>query len=147
MKKAILCTSFGTSVDAAMESIAAVEKALCAAVPDRFFARAFTSSIIRRILEKRGQPVMGVEQALEALAAAGAEDVFVQPTHILCGSEYERPCRGRQMPGRGKPSCSLATAPTILRIWYIRPCRRHSGCGGGGIFWWAQWRAGRPLRM
>ena len=90
MKKAILCTSFGTSVDAAMESIAAVEKALCAAVPDRFFARAFTSSIIRRILEKRGQPVMGVEQALEALAAAGAEDVFVQPTHILCGSEYEK---------------------------------------------------------
>lgn len=90
MKKAILCTSFGTSIDAARESITAVEKALCATAPDRIFARAYTSSIIRRILEKRGQPVMGVAQALESLAAEGAEDVFVQPTHILCGSEYEK---------------------------------------------------------
>lgn len=59
MKKAIVCVSFGTSVDAARESIAAVEAAMREAAPDRLFVRAFTSYTIRRILAKRVEAVPG----------------------------------------------------------------------------------------
>ena len=55
MKKAIVCVSFGTSVDAALESITAVENALREAAPDRLFVRAFTSYTVRRILAERGE--------------------------------------------------------------------------------------------
>lgn len=90
MKKAILCVSFGTSVPAARESIDAVETALAAAAPERVFARAFTSSIIRRILAGRGEEIPGVDGALAQLYEAGVTDVLVQPTHILYGNEYDK---------------------------------------------------------
>lgn len=90
MKKALLCVSFGTSVAAARESIRAVEEVLQAASPDRLFARAFTSTIIRRILAERGEKIPGVAQALEELWEQGITDVTVQPTHILYGNEYDK---------------------------------------------------------
>ena len=90
MKKALLCVSFGTSVNTARESITALEHALAAAAPDRIFARAFTSSIIRRILSKRGEEIPGVNEALAQLCESGVTDVFIQPTHILYGNEYDK---------------------------------------------------------
>ena len=93
MRGALLCVSFGTSVASAAESIDAVEQALRAAAPERSFARAYTSGVIRRILAERGQAVPGVEQALETLWKQGAEDVFIQPTHLVPGVEYEKLCR------------------------------------------------------
>ena len=90
MKKALLCVSFGTSVPEARRSIEAVEEALERTAPDRRLARAFTSTIIRRILAARGEVIQGVSGALEQLAAQGVEDVLVQPTHILFGNEYEK---------------------------------------------------------
>ena len=93
MKKALLCVSFGTSVPEARGSIEAVEAALKRTAPDRRLARAFTSTIIRRLLSARGEEIPGVSGALEQLAEQGVEDVLVQPTHILFGNEYEEICR------------------------------------------------------
>ncbi len=90
MKKAIVCVSFGTSVDAARESITAVEDALRRAAPESLVIRAFTSSIIRRILAKRGEDVPGVSEALGSLWTQGIREALVQPTHILYGYEYDK---------------------------------------------------------
>lgn len=90
MKKAVVCVSFGTSIPAGREGITAVEDALRQAARDRVFASAFTSSTIRRILQKRGEAVYSVPEALEALWQEGATQVLVQPTHILGGHEYDK---------------------------------------------------------
>ena len=90
MKQALLAVSFGTSVPRARQDIEAVERVLAAGAPARAFCRAYTSPTIRRILAERGEPVSGLPEALEALAAAGVEDVAVQPTHLLYGFEYDK---------------------------------------------------------
>lgn len=89
MKKAMICVSFGTSVPAARESITAVEETLRSAVPDHVVVRAFTSPTIRRILEKRGERMPGLSEALEDLWKQGTREVLVQPTHVLYGHEYD----------------------------------------------------------
>lgn len=90
MNQALICVSFGTTVPAARQEIEAVERALSAAAPDRKMVRAFTSGMIRRILKERGETVYSLPEALEALRQEGTEDVFVQPTHFLCGIEYDK---------------------------------------------------------
>ena len=90
MKQALLAVSFGTSVPRARQDIEAVERVLAAEAPERAFCRAYTSPTIRRILAERGEPVSGLPEALEALAAAGVKDVAVQPTHLLYGFEYDK---------------------------------------------------------
>lgn len=90
MKQALLAVSFGTSVPRARQDIAAVEQALAAGAPGRDFYRAYTSPTIRRMLAGRGETVPGLPEALEALAAAGYEEVLVQPTHLLYGIEYDK---------------------------------------------------------
>lgn len=101
MKQGIICVSFGTSVPAARESITAVEDILRQAAPGRLFVRAFTSSIIRRILAKRGETVPGVAEALESLWNQGVREVLVQPTHILYGNEYDK-IKGEMAPWQGR---------------------------------------------
>lgn len=90
MNQAVVCVSFGTSVPAGRENITAVENALRQAAGDRVFVSAFTSGIIRRILRERGETVYGVTEALEALWRREVEEVLLQPTHILCGNEYDK---------------------------------------------------------
>lgn len=90
MKKAVVCVSFGTSVPAGRENIAAVENVLRQSAQDRVFISAFTSPTIRRILRERGENVYSVVEALEALCRQGVTEVLVQPTHILCGHEYDK---------------------------------------------------------
>lgn len=97
MRQALLCVSFGTSVERARCAITAVEDVLRQAAPERIFARAFTSTIIRRILAGRGEEIPGVTEALEALRAQGIGDVIVQPTHVLYGNEYDK-IRGEMAP-------------------------------------------------
>lgn len=93
MKQALLLVSFGTSVPHARESIDAVEQAMCRTAPDWDFCRAFTSPTIRRILKQRGETVLSLEEALDGLASRGYQTVAVQPTHLLCGIEYDKICR------------------------------------------------------
>ena len=90
MKKAVVCVSFGTSVPAGRENITAVENVLRQAAQDRIFISAFTSGVIRRILKERGETVYSVAEALEELWKQGVTEVLVQPTHILCGHEFDK---------------------------------------------------------
>ena len=91
MKKAILVVSFGTSFDETREkTIGAIEKEIAKEFPDYIVKRAFTSGVIMNNLAKRGIIIPNVVTALEELSAQGVIDVFVQPTHIIPGEEYDK---------------------------------------------------------
>lgn len=90
MKQALLAVSFGTTIPKARLDIEGVERALAASAPGMTFLNAYTSSMIRRTLAKRGEPVLSVEEALEHLAVQGCTHVYVQPTHLLPGVEYAK---------------------------------------------------------
>ncbi len=88
--KGLLVISFGTSVAATRpRTLQAVEDALRDAFPERRFYRAWTSTVLRRKLEREeGQKVFSSEEALEQMALDGVTDVLVQPTHLLPGEEF-----------------------------------------------------------
>ena len=90
MSKALLAVSFGTSLkETRRATIERIEADLAAAFPERTCYRAWTSGFIRRKLQKQeGLTIDSVEEALARLAAAGATDLLVQPTHLLIGEEY-----------------------------------------------------------
>ena len=69
MKKALLVVSFGTTFHDTLEkNIAAIERDLAAAFPDRDLYRAFTSGmIIRRLRERDGIQIDNTQEALERL--------------------------------------------------------------------------------
>lgn len=92
MKKAILVVSFGTTfLDTLEKTIAAIEKDIAAAFPDRKLFRAFTSGMImKRLLERDGMEIDNVTKAMERLLAEGYTDVVVQPTHVMNGDEYDK---------------------------------------------------------
>lgn len=92
MKKALLVVSFGTTHKETREkTIVRIEDDLRQAFPDRDFYRAWTSPmIIKRIEKNEGIHVDTVEEALERMIADGAEDILVQPTHIMNGFENSR---------------------------------------------------------
>lgn len=94
MKKALLAVSFGSSVEAAVETcIAPVEAALSAAFPGWKVCRAFTSRVILSRLRERGVQAEGVEDALARLKTEDYGEIVVAPTHIIPGGEYEKVCR------------------------------------------------------
>ncbi len=93
MKKALMVVSFGTSVAEAETAILNVENTLREALSDHIFVRAFTSRMICRKLAAEGRPVLSPEEAFEKLAAEGAEQVIVQPTHLTPGEEFDKLCR------------------------------------------------------
>jgi len=88
----ILAVSFGTSMsDARSISIGAVESTLAECFPEFEVRRAFTSAIIRRILKNRdGISIDSVPEALEKLASEGVKEVYVMPTHMIEGDEYNK---------------------------------------------------------
>ena len=112
MKTALVCVSFGTSVAEARRSIAAVEEALRAELPQARFVRAFTSPTIRRALAARGEEVWSFPQALEHLAQEGYERVVAQPTHLLYGVEYEA-IRAQAEEARGRFPRLLLGSPLL----------------------------------
>ena len=89
-KRALLTVSFGTAAEEARrEEIGGVEEALRRRVPELPFARAYTSPTIRRILANRGTAVPSLEEALEEQLSAGTEHLYLLPTHLLPGYEYD----------------------------------------------------------
>lgn len=57
MKQALVCVSFGTTVENGRADLLAVESALQAEAPERYFARALTSRMIRKRLAAHGEEV------------------------------------------------------------------------------------------
>lgn len=94
-KKAILAVSFGTShEDTRKKTIDVIEAQIRERFPQREVRRAFTSGMILRVLKERDNlHIDNVKEAMERLAADGFEEVFVQPTHIMNGDEYDKMVR------------------------------------------------------
>lgn len=90
-KKAILVVSFGTSYnDNREKTIGAIERQVAETYPDWEVRRAFTSRmIIRKLRERDGIEVDYVADAMDRLAADGFKTVFIQPTHVMNGIEYD----------------------------------------------------------
>ncbi len=90
-KKAILVVSFGTSHgDTREKTIGAIEKDITEAFPDYEIRRAFTSQMILKVLEKRdGVVIDSVTEAMNKLVEEDFQEVFVQPTHVIPGDEYD----------------------------------------------------------
>lgn len=90
-KKAILVVSFGSTYEETVKkSIESTENKICAAFPGHDVFRAFTSRMVIRRLSERGIQVDTEKQAIERLQAAGYQEVYVQPLHIVAGEEYDK---------------------------------------------------------
>ena len=92
MSKAIIVVSFGTTYpETRKKTIQACEEAIQKRFPDFQVYRAFTSNVvIKRIKENEGITVPTVNQLLEQLKKDGVKEVYIQPLHIILGSEYEK---------------------------------------------------------
>ncbi|GCF95208.1 sirohydrochlorin cobaltochelatase [Enterococcus florum] len=92
MKKALLAVSFGTSYpETRKKTIEAVESRLSEAFPECDVYRAFTSNkVIRKIKEQEGLTILTVDQQMQKMVEAGYEEVYVQPLHVISGSEYSK---------------------------------------------------------
>lgn len=89
--KGILTVSFGTTVNETREkTISALEHAIKENFNECVHETAISSSFIQKILAKRGQNYNNVEQAIEKLFALGVQELYVQPTHLICGEEYDK---------------------------------------------------------
>ncbi len=92
MKNGILAASFGTTYKEARElSLGAIEKAISLRFPGFAVYKAYTSNIVKkRIQENEGVFIPDVLQALHKMYEDGIENVYIQPTHIIPGEEYNK---------------------------------------------------------
>ncbi len=91
MKQAIIIASFGTThLDAWESCIRPIEDMVREEFPGRDVVGAFTSSMVRSRLKNRGIETLSPEEALKALEDKGAGPVYILPTHLLPGIEYEK---------------------------------------------------------
>ncbi|MDR1489569.1 MAG: sirohydrochlorin cobaltochelatase [Desulfovibrio sp.] len=84
-EKAILIVAFGTSVEKARVSYAAVEEQVRKAFPDRRIDWAWSA---RSLLGTTPARMLSTQQALAKLGVDGTEEVLVLSLHIIPGSEY-----------------------------------------------------------
>ena len=90
MRKGILVASFGTTYqDTREKNIDAIVKCVKEKYKDVDVYEAYTSSKIRKALEKDGIKKYSVEEALEIMAGDGITHVAILPTHVIDGIESE----------------------------------------------------------
>jgi len=92
MKKAILVTSFGTShKDTREKCLDVIENEVKEKYGNEKVERAYTSGIIRRIVEKKeGIHIYDQKEGLEALKNKGYDEIITMSLHILGGIEYSK---------------------------------------------------------
>ena len=90
-KQAVLVTSFGTSYNSSRSiTIGAIESTIRETFPEYEVRRAFTSGkIISKLFNRDGIIIDSVSDALKNLEEDGFTKVFIQPTHVLEGDEYD----------------------------------------------------------
>ena len=87
---AILIVSFGTSMPEARKAINNLVESTKKDFPDYEVRLAFTSNIIRRKLAKEfNENISNPVKALAELNDEGYKKVFIMPTHIIPGEEYD----------------------------------------------------------
>lgn len=89
MKQGILVVSFGTTFQETREkNIHRLSETLRALYPEALIAEAFSSRLVRKILEERDQILIpDTETALKEMKRAGVTHLRVLPTHIIDGIE------------------------------------------------------------
>lgn len=87
-KEGLLLVAFGTSVPEAQPALTAIDEEFKAAFPHSPVVWAYTSSIIRAKLAKKGLHIGDVAAGLEELARQKADVVRVQSLHVLAGEEF-----------------------------------------------------------
>lgn len=92
MKKAILVTSFGTSHrDTRKKCLDSIQKEVAEKYGSENVERAYTSGIIRRIIEKNeGVHIFDQKEGLKVLKDKGFEEIITMSLHILDGIEYSK---------------------------------------------------------
>ena len=92
MEKAVLVTSFGTShKDTREKGLDWIEKEVRAKYGSEKVERAYTSGVIRRIVErKEGIHIFDQNEGLEALKNKGYDEIITMSLHILDGIEYAK---------------------------------------------------------
>ena len=92
MEKVILVTSFGTShKDTREKSLDVIENRVKETYGKEKVERAYTSGIIRRIIEKReGIHIYDQKEGLETLKNKGYNEIITMSLHILGGIEYSK---------------------------------------------------------
>jgi len=92
MKKAILITSFGTShKDTRKKCLDSIQREVAEKYGSENVERAYTSGIIRRIIEKNeGVHIFDQEEGLKVLKDKGFEEIITMSLHILDGIEYSK---------------------------------------------------------
>ena len=89
-RRAILVVSFGTSMPEARHAIDGLVDEARRAFPDMEVRLAYTSNIIRhKIMREENLSIPTPLGALAQLQEEGFTHVYVQPTHIIPGEEYE----------------------------------------------------------
>jgi len=92
MKPALIAVSFGTSYpETRKKTIEAVEEKLAKEYPEFDVFRAFTSNkVIKKIKKQEQMTILTVDQQMQKLIAEGYKEIYVQPLHIIPGSEYSK---------------------------------------------------------
>ena len=88
--KAILVVSFGSSYgETRKKTIEETEKAIQKQFKSHKVYRAFTSPRIRKVMQKQGECIDSLKEALARIKNDGISHIIVQPTFIICGKEYD----------------------------------------------------------
>ncbi len=90
VKKGILLVAFGSSIPEAQVSFKNIDKKAKAAFPDLEIRWAYTSDIIRKIMNENGANLLSPASALATMADDGFTDVAVQSLHSIPGEEYSK---------------------------------------------------------
>ncbi|UTC67165.1 MULTISPECIES: sirohydrochlorin cobaltochelatase [unclassified Treponema] len=92
MKKAVVIASFGTSYAETREkTIDLIEKEAKDRFKDYSIFKTYTSNMVRAILKKRDSiNVPSPKELIDDLKEEGFSEIYIQPTHIIPGEEYEK---------------------------------------------------------
>ena len=92
MKKAILVTSFGTShKDTRKKCLDSIQREVEEKYGNENVERAYTSGIIRRIIEKNeGIHIFDQKEGLKVLKDKGFEEIITMSLHVIDGIEYSK---------------------------------------------------------
>lgn len=111
MKKAILFVSFGTSYrEARQKSLDCIEAELVRAGGGIPVFLAYTSGmIIQKLAEEERIHIDTVQEAMEKAAQTGAGILYVIPTHMIPGIEYDKMVRTLQQYGGAFAEVKIAS--------------------------------------
>jgi len=92
IKKAIIIVSFGSSnEEGRKKSIDQIETEIKVKYKTFFVCSAFLSEVLlKRVNASRKDKIFSLPQCLLYLARGGYEEVYLQPTFITCGMQYQR---------------------------------------------------------